>query len=1248
MDYKRQQSRFTQKGIKLNCPIDAVPDDRLAIGTNVRPTQDGALGIRPAIAPFLAPSSYPIHSLRGFNANGVNYTFSGAGYNLYLGNVLADTGYSGNPLTFASYQPLAAVQPFLYVADSARYSKVRAADRTRFAVGTPPPGSPPDAELGSPLYSVVDNFDSAAEWTAGEIAGTPADALRVPTGTTTAAVLYDSSTTGWACVAFSSLTTDWLTKGALIGIGTEVAVISDMIPAAATNATTIAAIQYDSGTTGACCVVLTSNTALLDRDSLVQMGSEFVRVLSVALGEDNAVSFRCSTSGAHAAAEAVAFYDSARMYLTANHLAAESVTGGCVTALFTPTSSTNEVGTISETIALDLSQINNRPITADDWMHISLAFDTPGNLLMVRILLDVDGVSNDFLHNYYWAEITSNVLQAASTGSQSLLAAQQGALTQQVTSAQLAQMTSAVQQIQLAQAQMAAEGLPTTQLTQQIASLQAQIAAAGGISGGTQLATGSGAWSEVFIPISTLLANRVGTDVTRTLANIAAIRVEVTCSAAVNMSADSWWIGGTYGPNCPGSIYPDNPIKYCYRYRSTITGAQSTWSPLNRGGLFPERMPVVVTGACSTDLQVDTVDIARVGASVNGTPVYATSIPNTGTTWSYADNYADAQLGDQIEQVDFQPWPVQQNPITGTCSVVGTTVFSTSVAIPANLCIGTEVLINGVATVIRGAPGANTFQVEDNIDTATGVPFQINSPTTYGNPLPYLTGPYDETFFAWGDPINPGRVYFTNRTNPETANTSNFIDLTSSAEPGMGICTWNGYVVAMTANRFFAGTTTGNAANPYSFAETSVGAGLLVPWCFDTGPLIFFLSRNGIMATDLGPAKSLSGDDLYPFLPHEGQPGVTVNGYEPPMLYPAPRLCYCKNGWLYFDYQTSKLPSPPIPSPPSPPSPPPPAPPPPPGNTYTLTVINGTGSGTYAEGAVVPIVATCTPPFSEWTAAGDYTSGISSPTDSSTTFTMPAENATLTANCCTVGATLTQYAVGTGFRGASGTATLGAVPTVGNMLVLAIMNNVGANFDSTNLDGLGWINALGTGQQTEGGSFKGNVYYKVAGVAEPQSVTINMQSELGSVAFVVMEWAGLNGIDQIAYRTDNEMYTGGPFYAETGVVTTTAANELVIAIAGISLPGAPYWGASSFNQFVQNWVLTGPVSPAMTDMTGTITYGETSEGVEEIERGMDVAYANINTVGGYEATAYYGGQPWGLVNYQTAMIVTFQAAPCSG
>jgi hypothetical protein len=68
----------------------------------------------------------------------------------------------------------------------------------------------------------------------------------------------------------------------------------------------------------------------------------------------------------------------------------------------------------------------------------------------------------------------------------------------------------------------------------------------------------------------------------------------------------------------------------------------------------------------------------------------------------------------------------------------------------------------------------------------------------------------------------------------------------------------------------------------------------------------------------------------------------------------------------------------------------------------------------------------------------------------------------------------------------------------------------------------------------------------------------------------------------------------------------------------------------------------------MTDMTGTITYGETSEGVEEIERGMDVAYANINTVGGYEATAYYGGQPWGLVNYQTAMIVTFQAAPCSG
>jgi hypothetical protein len=265
--------------------------------------------------------------------------------------------------------------------------------------------------------------------------------------------------------------------------------------------------------------------------------------------------------------------------------------------------------------------------------------------------------------------------------------------------------------------------------------------------------------------------------------------------------------------------------------------------------------------------------------------LYVGSIANNtaGGTGTFTDSFADAQLGDAFDLTVNQPWPVQQLPVVGTCNVVGTSVSATSVVIPTNLCAGTIVLLNGIATVIRGLPSAHAFQVEDNIDFGTGVTLQINSPTTFGNPLPYLTGPFDEALFAAGDTLNPGRIYFSNRTNPEGAATSGFVDLTSSGEPILGVCTWNGYVVAMTSERFFAGTTSGNPTTPYAFAEVPTGCGLLAPWAFAVGPQIYFLTRNGIGQTSLGPAQIIS-NDLYPYLPHEGVPGVAVNGYAPPVI----------------------------------------------------------------------------------------------------------------------------------------------------------------------------------------------------------------------------------------------------------------------------------------------------------------------------------------------------------------------------
>jgi len=69
---------------------------------------------------------------------------------------------------------------------------------------------------------------------------------------------------------------------------------------------------------------------------------------------------------------------------------------------------------------------------------------------------------------------------------------------------------------------------------------------------------------------------------------------------------------------------------------------------------------------------------------------------------------------------------------------------------------------------------------------------------------------------------------------------------------------------------------------------------------------------------------------------------------------------------------------------------------PPPVPTYALTVVNGTGSGSYAANANVPITANAAPAgqvFQNWTGAK-----VANPLSPTTTLVMPANNVTVTAN----------------------------------------------------------------------------------------------------------------------------------------------------------------------------------------------------------------------------------------------------------
>jgi len=64
---------------------------------------------------------------------------------------------------------------------------------------------------------------------------------------------------------------------------------------------------------------------------------------------------------------------------------------------------------------------------------------------------------------------------------------------------------------------------------------------------------------------------------------------------------------------------------------------------------------------------------------------------------------------------------------------------------------------------------------------------------------------------------------------------------------------------------------------------------------------------------------------------------------------------------------------------------------------YTLTVISGSGDGSYTAGTVVPVSASAPPAgqvFDQWT--GD-TSAVANVNNATTTVTMPASNVTITA-----------------------------------------------------------------------------------------------------------------------------------------------------------------------------------------------------------------------------------------------------------
>lgn len=913
-DYQRSINKFGYKGINLRSPPDLMPEGRTPFLSNVvSNVVNGGLtsrdGIDP-VGPDGVTTNAPVHSIKRLNddlpESILAWTrFVGTGQFLYRAPtntpafVQIDSGYSGNPLSMVPYRPAQSPESWLYVFDSKKQQKYKTYSPA-VNIGIVAPTVPPVSNLNKPLYTMVLEPINNTGWVASGSASTPTFVSRDVAGTTISYIVYDSGTTGMACIGATNSVDDysWIVAGCAITVHLGDYTIVEQV-FTGSYSTTILGVHYDVGTSGLCTIQPTNPVPGLQRNMLILINGNAVRVLSVTAGPDALYSFRCSTNFTAVAGNTLVGVPSFRAYTINAHAAGEELTQGALSTDITlPVNTSVTSGQVSAPMPLDLTVLGGRPLLNEDYMHVSLRFDKPQYVTEVHVMLDVDAATNDFTQNYYYYVARQGDFQQSASGNvttiQSRLNALQNAIALNFQNASDTESTSNAQ-IPYPGQQIPQAGLPYSE----------------------QIATGDNAWFELTFKLSDLA--RSGTDMSRTLANVEAIGIYVaTAQGSVNCQFSGWWVGGGYGPDCNFNSYGNQgiPIQYRYRYRSSATGAISNQSPATRIGEIVRRQSVHLTFTPSTDPQVDLVDVERFGGT-NPDWHRVAFVSNSSGVYDDAVTEAAAAAGEPLELLMYQPWPVTDEPRTGTCNTYGTCVVKlTGTPFNANWVRGTEVQILNNTYTLRQVLSDTLLEVEENIGvngTLLGVSYLIPEATIAGYSLPYAwLWPAENRIFSCGDSYNPGLLYFSQPDNPDCASDRGYIEVTSPSEPLLNGFLFEGICFVWSAQNLYRVDSTPGAVNPYTSYRLSGVPGLGAPWAFDaSGSILVYLGQDGVYAyTGGATAQNLTDEDLYPLFPHSGGPGVPVMiGNQ--VLYPvnyanlnALRIALTDND-IYFNYQDS-------------------------------------------------------------------------------------------------------------------------------------------------------------------------------------------------------------------------------------------------------------------------------------------------------------------------------------------------------
>lgn len=855
--------------------------------------------------------------------------------------------YSGNAVSMITAKPRQSNLPWVYIGDSSKMEKVavRVGPSVQVRpVGIRTPVAPVDARLAEntsglggiihrPSWIELDALDNAANWTAYTTAtDAVASRLSVSPLNVTNVVWDDAAGPGWGYLQFATAADyDNVGRGTLLtmAVPAGTALVQRVTPS--WTAQLMDSVIYIPGST----LAWVKSTAIPDDiqvDDLLftnaAIANPYVRVIATSTNID-AVSNKSVLVDFRVAgvttASTIGGVQAVRCFMDAT---ATSAGPTQLTESYYELTCTGEAtsGTyLTAGTALDLSEFYlGTPVRDEDFLHISLRMDNPANVKEVRAYLGMDYNAgapspSDFHKNAFIAAFKADALAGAIDDRGTITDVNRVNTSLGSVTGPGGTRTPGGRMQDTGMDGYTSDGRPTVSSP----NFTPRIPPSTGPLPTPAASPSKAQYRELFIRIGDLI--RTGEAKNKTLANVNGLMLTVLHTGPVNVRFGSLHITGGYGPDVPDN---GQPYYYRYRYRDSLTGARSNYSPPSRNGVTAYRQPLKITAVHTSTAagyganDADFIDIERWGGTVLDWRVVGT-VPNvhdSGTAPVFYDAISDeiAAANGAVSNDDVrQPWVVIGTRLTGSItSSSGPLLYSSGGTFPTTIASGTIMRIAGKSYQIYRSLSANYLELYESVVLSSVTSFVIEEPIYESQPLPILFGPYEGFSFGAGDTRNPGRLYYSVGNDPDSHRLFYSIDLsTDPSEVVMNGLVWNGRCYAWTNKRMFQLLPSFDQDDLWTAQEVPGGRGLFAPHSLTGGPSMWWESSDGIYESDGGPARKISAeidllfqpeghstgeyDDFYGLGTTHLRPTSYGHGYSP--AHATRRLAFYEDH-LYYDF----------------------------------------------------------------------------------------------------------------------------------------------------------------------------------------------------------------------------------------------------------------------------------------------------------------------------------------------------------